>query len=117
MAKEDVKAVDAEVTAPAKKGKTFYFRNTYFAGLCIQVQGHKENKATGEKEQFVAEEATFTQYYDTWKGDVIRVGYLATTSEKIAARCEEDLTCESISEKEYNEAVETLKRAPVPPKE
>jgi len=57
---------------------------------------------------------TFTQYYDTYKGDVIRVGYLASRSEQVAKLCKEDLNVESISEKEYNEAIKELRLAPVP---
>lgn len=105
----------AETTKEAK-AKTFFFKNTVYPGLEMQVQGKKKNK-DGEEVEFVAESARFTQYYDIFKGDVVRVGYLATESEAVAKRCADDVTCEEITEKEYKEATEgdkALKRAPVP---
>lgn len=105
--------------APAKKPKMAYFKAVKHAGLTLQVQ-KMVKQADGTEKQEVDEQATFTQYYDTWKGDVIRVGYLATDSEKIAKAARADENVEEIKEKEYKQAVEgdadnrPLERAPVP---
>lgn len=111
QAKNDKAMESIEVMKP--KG-AFYFKSPRFAGLTLQVQKMVKNPQTGKEEQEVDEQATFTQYYDTWKGDVIRVGYLMTESAKIAKLAESDDNVETITEKEYNEAVEKLRRAPVP---
>lgn len=113
MAKKEVTESKVEVkTAP--KVKTYYFKSPVHAGLTIQVQKLVKNPQTGKDEQEVDEQVTFTQYYDTWKGDVVRVGYLETTSEKIAKVCESDDNVVTIDEKEYKKAVDELQRAPVP---
>ena len=96
----------------AKKSSVSYFRNTKHSSLRVIVQDEKDPEQ-------ITEEAQFVPYYDTWKGDTVRVGYLKTDSDVIAKRCENDPTCESISEKEYNVAIEgdgnknkPLRRAP-----
>lgn len=93
-------------TEPAPSKKSFsYFRSPRHAGLTIQIQKMTLDKETNKKVQEVDEQATFTQYYDTWKGDTIRVGYLKTDSEKIAEACRKDDNVEEIDEKEYNQLV------------
>ena len=113
--------VTEEVKAPkAPKAEKFYFRNAMYAGVKIQVQKMVENKATGKPEQELDEELKFTQYYDTYKGDTIRVGYAVTESEKLAEACRADEYCEEIDEKEFTLAIEgdakhkPLVKAPVP---
>jgi hypothetical protein len=96
----------SEVPAKQKKGKAFFFISRRYPGLKIQVQKMVDNKATGSQEQQVDEEASFTQFYDSWKGDIIRVGYLRTDSDKIAEACRNDENVEEIEEKEYTQAVE-----------
>ena len=106
----------SEVEKVVKEDKTKnigFFVSRKHAGLTVQVQKLVKN-ADGTTRQEVDEQATFTQYYDTYKGDVIRVGYLATTSAKIAAACAADENVEQIDEKEYNKAIEELRLAPVP---
>lgn len=120
MTEKQVAKAEAQADALKEDGKkptkvkTFYFKSPVHAGLTVQVQKLVKNPQTGKDEQEVDEQASFTQYYDTWKGDVIRVGYLETTSEKIAKVCESDDNVITIDEKEYNEAVQKLEKAPVP---
>jgi hypothetical protein len=90
----------------ADKKKAFFFKATKYPGLTLQVQKMVDNKATGQQEQQVDESARFTEYYDTWKGDVIRVGYLKTESPKIAKAARADENVEEIDEKEYTQAIE-----------
>lgn len=105
--------------APAKK-QVFYFKNRKYAGLTMQVQKTVDDPVTHQKVQEVDEQATFEQFYDTWKGDVVRVGFLKTDSVAIAERCRADSSCEEIDEKEYNQAVKgdeknkPLQKAPSP---
>lgn len=118
MSKTDV--TDAKDEKKAESKKVFYFKSPVHAGLTVQVQKLVKNPQTGKDEQEIAEQASFVQYYDTWKGDTIRVGYLSTTSEKIADVCNSDGNVVAITEKEYKMAVEgdkdtkPLERAPVP---
>lgn len=112
MADKEVTESKVEVkTAP--RIKTHYFKSPVHAGLTIQVQKMVKQPDNTEKQE-VDHQETFTQYYDTWKGDVIRVGYLETTSDQIAKICEADGNVVTIDEKEYKDAVEKLDRAPVP---
>lgn len=93
-----------------KKPKAFYFRNKTYSGAKIYVRGGEDELGQlGIKEQ-----ARFMPYYDTWKGDTVRVGYLRTESAAIAKRCQEDRYCEEIDEKEYNQSMKELRRAPIP---
>lgn len=97
----------------AKKEQTFYFKAPVHAGLTVQVQKVVKN-ADGTEQQVVDHQETFTQYYDVFKGDVKRVGYLATTDKRIADICESDDNVVTIDEKEYNKAIDELEKAPVP---
>jgi hypothetical protein len=100
----------------SKKSKVAYFKNSYYSALKILVRGGKDDlDGLGVKES-----ERFTPYYDTFKGDVVRVGYLRTESEEVAKRCREDSRCEEIDEKEYNLVTEgdsktkPLEKAPIP---
>lgn len=119
MAKETTPEVKQEVKQEApkqeKKAKKFYFKNRHYSGLSILIRGGEDvNGQLG-----VEHTARFVPYYDMWKGDVVRVGYLVTEREDVAKRCREDFTCEEIDEKEYNLAVEgdeknkPLRKAPI----
>lgn len=103
---------------PKEKANTVaYFRNPTYSGLTILVRGGEPDALGGEG---VKEKARFTPYYDTFKGDVVRVGYLKTESADVIKRCREDSTCIEISEKEYVLATEgdkdtpALEKAPIP---
>jgi poly(A) polymerase Pap1 len=108
VAKEDI----------AKEVKSHFFKSPVYAGLTVQVQKMVKQPDNSLKQE-VAEQASFVQYYDMWKGDVIRVGYLEVKSQAIADLCDKDVNVERITEKEYRQAVEgdeknpALKRAPV----
>lgn len=90
-------------TAPelpkASKTEVAYFRNPVHSALNIIVQDEKDPEV-------IAQSVRFTPYYDTWKGDTIRVGYLETGSKAVIERARNDSTCEEITEKEYKLAVE-----------
>ena len=95
-----------------KEEKAYYFFNRRYSALKILVRGGKDELGA----EGVKETARFTPYYDMWKGDVVRVGYLKTFSKNVAERCFEDSSCEEITEKEYTEAVEgakALRKAPL----
>ena len=117
-ADEAAKKEDKKDDKPAKKSVA-YFKSTRHAGLTLQVQKMVKQPDNSEKQE-VAEEESFTQYYDTFKGDVVRVGYLRTESPAIAKLARSDENVEEIDEKEYNQAVDgdknnkALQRAPVP---
>jgi len=89
-------------TAPelpkASKIEVAYFRNPVHSALNVIVQDEKD------PEVIVANER-FTPYYDTFKGDTVRVGYFTTSNKAIIERCRNDTTCEEITEKEYNQNV------------
>ncbi len=101
----------------AKKAKkeTFYFRNARYSGLKMLIRGGKDELGA----EGVEHTARFVPYYDTFKGDVVRVGYLATERKDVAERCRDDSGCEEIDEKEYTLAIEgdakhkPLQRAPI----
>ena len=115
----------AETTKPAekkedkkpaeKKSESYYFRNTRYSGLKVLIRGGEDLLGA----EGVKHTARFVPYYDTFKGDVVRVGYLATDRKDVAERCREDSGCEEISEKEYKLALEgdsknkPLRRAPI----
>lgn len=111
---------EVEKVEKAPKVEKAYFRNPVYAGVVIQVQKLVKNVKTGEDEQQLDEQVKFTQYYDTHKGDVIRVGYAEVSSPKLIEACRSDEFCEEISEKEYKLALEgdaktkPLTKAPVP---
>lgn len=118
-AQEPTKPEETTPAATPAKSKTAYFKAVRHAGLTLQVQ-KMVKQPDGTEKQEVDEQATFTQYYDMWKGDVIRVGYLATDSKKIAELARADENVIEIKESEYKQAIEgdkdnkPLERAPVP---
>lgn len=94
--------------------KSFYFKNSRYSALKLLVRGGEDQaKMVGIKES-----ARFVPYYDVFKGDVIKIGYLKTNSKAIAKMARADNSCEEIEEKEYNLALEgddkhkALRRAP-----
>lgn len=113
----DAAREDGEVVAKpqAKKSKKYYFKNRQYSALSILIRGGEDfNGQLG-----VEHKARFEPFYDVWKGDVIRVGFLVTDREDVALRCREDSSCEEIDEKEYTQAVEgdsknkPLRKAPI----
>lgn len=89
-----------------------YFVNRNNAGASIMV---------GEKAVNEIDVVRFTPYYDTWKGDQVRVGYLKTDNKRAIELCQEDPNCEEISFSDYRLALEgdgkrnqPLGRAPLP---
>jgi len=102
--------------AAKDKATVAYFKCLVHPGLIVSV--YKEEKLPlGGVEQVFVREARFVQYYDIWKGDVIRVGFLATDDAEIVKRLENDLNVVAIEKKEYDEATHPkkgLRRAPVP---
>lgn len=91
------------VAAPKKASKKFwYFKNLKYSGLTLLVRGGKDEFG----DLGIAEQARFVAYYDTWKGDVVRVGYLKTDSKAIYEAAINDSSCIEIDEKEYKEAIE-----------
>ena len=113
----DAAKEDGVVVKKSEKSKVTYWRNKRYSALTILIRGGEDyNGQLGIKH-----EARFEPFYDTYKGDVVRVGYLKTDRADVAKRCEEDYTCEEITEKEYNLAIEgdgkdvkPLRIAPIP---
>lgn len=99
-----------------KKAKVAFFKNTRYSGLTLLVRGGKDDLGA----EGVEERARFVPYYDTFKGDTVRVGYLKTDNPKVAEIARNDSSCIEIDEKEYNLAIEgegktkPLARAPIP---
>ena len=92
------KKAKAEKAAAAKSGKKF-FKSVEYAGLSVL----KEDGST----------VRFTPYFDTFKGDTVRVGFLETDDKEVVDR----LTSlgggvSEVDEKEYKEAAKKLERAP-----
>jgi len=109
-----------ETTKPAekkeeKKATNYYFRNARYSGLKVLIRGGEDLLGA----EGVKHTARFVPYYDTFKGDVVRVGYLETDRKDVAERCREDSGCEELTEKEYKLALEgdsknkPLRRAPI----
>lgn len=103
---ETVKSEDKPKTV---KSETAYFKNKVHSSLTVLFT----------KGQETLKSVRFTAYYDTWKGDTIRVGYLVSSDKDIIARCREDYTCIEISAAEYDVAIngdkenEPLRVAPI----
>jgi len=98
----DKAKADAEKQAKAdEKAKATgltYLRSPEYAGLTIV----KEDGTT----------VRFVPYYDTYKGDKVKVGFLATDDKEIVERCESLGNIEVISEKEFTKETESLEKAP-----
>lgn len=84
-------------TAPKKTAK--HFRSTSAAGMTILVDGE--------------ERARFVPFFDTYKGDKVRVGYLETDDKDVIERLENDNTVESVSADEFKKETSKLELAPV----
>lgn len=100
-AEKQAKAAKAAEAAAAKAAadKLTYLRSPQYAGLTIV-------KADGTSVRFVP-------YYDMFKGDKVKVGFLATDDAEVIERCESLGGIEVIDVKEFTEATETLEKAPV----
>lgn len=107
---DELKEDGKKATKKSSKNKTAYFMNRKMAALRIVWQRPKDrlnpNPDDRKVERFVA-------YYDTWKGDRVKVGYLKTDNPKVIEICQNDNSCEEITQKEYEKAVDELDVAPV----
>ena len=55
----------------------------------------------------------FKPFYDTWKGDTIRVGFLEVEGKDAIKAVEADPNTEKIDKKDYEKAMEELRPAPI----
>jgi hypothetical protein len=91
-------AADKAKAEKAEAGKKF-FKSVEYAGLSVL----KEDGST----------VRFTPYFDTFKGDTVRVGFLETEDKEVVDRLVSlggGVT--EVDEKEYKEAAKKLERAP-----
>lgn len=59
--------------------------------------------------------ARFTPYFEKFRGETVKVGYLETDDPFVIERCEADGTVESVSEKEFKDATgDKASPAPIP---
>ena len=101
-------------TKKEEKKAVKYFRSTV-AGLSVVVGyvGDENNDPTSVRL------VRFTPYYDTWKGDRIKVGYLETDNKVAIEKLKAVYEVEEIDEAEYKKAVEgdaknkPLEKAPI----
>jgi hypothetical protein len=91
--KEEVKPEVAEVKE-TKASKVRYFRNREFAGLKIVLNAQVDDPT-------MVEFVKFTPVMEKYQGDAVKVGYLQTSDPVVIARCEADVYCEEIEEKEF----------------
>jgi len=107
---------DESVSGPKLQDKSGmkYYVNRYFPSGSVLVRDPDEEDKT------VFETLRFTSYYDMWKGDQVRVGYLATDNKNAFKILEEDENVEEISFSEYKLAMQgdnkrnkPLVRAPI----
>lgn len=94
-----------------KSGVKYYVNRSYSAGS-VTVRNDD-----GE----AVETVRFVPYFDTWKGDQVRVGYLATDNKNAQETLANDESVEEISFSEYKLALrgdgkrnQPLGRAPIP---
>ena len=97
-AKADAEKQAKADKAEANKKSLTYLRSPEYAGLTIV----KEDGTT----------VRFVPYYDTFKGDKVKVGFLATDDDEIVKRCESLGNIEVIDEKEFTKETESLEKAP-----
>lgn len=100
-AKQAAKDAEAQAKADAKdapKGQT-YLKSPHYAGLVIL-------KKDGTS-------VRFQPYYDTFKGDQIKVGFLATDDKEVIERCKSLGEIEVITQKDFEAETSTLEKAPV----
>ena len=74
----------------AKQPKVRYFRCATTSALRILKDGERI--------------ARFKPYLETYQGDPVKVGYLATSDPVVVERCVEDYTVEEIEKKEFDKA-------------
>lgn len=102
-------ADEATVEKKATTAKVGYFKSKVSA-LKIYVKQPKDQlDPSGEG----AEVVRFKPYYDTWKGDTIRVGYLAVEGADAIKIVSADPNVEEISQKEFETATKELRPAPI----
>lgn len=93
--KQDEKPEQKTQAQPKSSKK--YFRST-IAGLGFQV-------AESDPANPVAPEVVrFVPYYERFQGDRVKVGYLATSDDRVLDRLAEDPNVEEISAKDFKEA-------------
>lgn len=96
---EAVKGVDLK-HVPEKQGTgTKFFRSAQYAGLVVLVDGEQK--------------ARFTPHFDTFKGDKVLVGYLATNDKDVIKRLDGMSEVEEVSQKDYEKDTSELDLAPV----
>lgn len=60
-----------------------------------------------------AEVVRFKPFYDTWKGDTIRVGFLEVEGKDAIKAVDADPNTEKIDKKDFDKAMEELRPAPI----
>lgn len=96
---EAVKNADlAPVKEEQPKGAKF-FRSAVYSGLVVLVDGERK--------------ARFTPHFDTFKGDRVQVGYLATNDKDVIERLQGMSEVEEIDQKQYDKDTSELEFAPV----
>lgn len=84
--------------AEAKKesGKSYF--------VCKKYSGLTIKKEDGSK-------VRFTAYWDTFKGDQVRVGYLVTDDSEVVKRCESLDEVEKLTKDQYEKSIKGLSTA------
>ena len=93
----------------ATKAEVAYFRSKISA-LTVVVKRPKDRlDPVGVGREVVR----FKPFYDTFKGDTIRVGYLTVEGKDAIKAVEADPNTEKIDKKDYEKAMEELRPAPI----
>lgn len=107
QSKPDDKSVTGGSTsgsqAKAKTGSKLSYFKTDVAGLRLMVDGGDT------KEGRMPEYVRFEPHFETYQGDRVRVGYLATDNAKAIKMAKEDYTVEQISKEDYEKATKPKK--------
>ena len=102
-----------EVKKPAKKEVKYFVNRLHSGGGFIVDPGDGQDPATQVK-------VRFTPFFDMWKGDTIKVGYLESDDPRVHKALENAQGVEEIKQSEYEKAVGKdgekgeLNRAPLP---
>ena len=88
-----------EKTETKSEAKIGYFKSIHASGLTIL-------KKDGTSERF-------TSYFDTYKGDKVRVGYLETSDPEVISRCKSLNIVEELTGAEYKKELDALKKSPL----